>query len=342
MDNKRYTVAIVGCGKRGRLHAEMFFKNDRFQVAGLCDTDRERLQAAAPLCGNPELFDDASKMLESTRPDIFCFCTPPAIRLSLIRLGVENNVKLVAYEKPMATNFNEAAEIMKICREAGAKTVLSHQIRYGEHFRKVKEIIDSGALGRIHTVYGHVWGWYLHMVTHVMDFLRYYNSDAEAEWVIGQVHGRGKLADNHPSPEYAGGFIQFANNVRGIVEIGAMSPDVPEVEYPWHKGRIGVQGTGGFAEALIGGGWRAVTRDSCGVISGPGKWDALHDQPPYINDIALWLDGTNIHPCNGESAYKGFEITMALLRSAIERRQIKIPLNQGENEIEALARIIPE
>jgi hypothetical protein len=63
-----------------------------------------------------------------------------------------------------------------------------------------------------------------------MDYLRLYNDNAEADWVIGQVHGRNKLSDNHPSPDYAGVFIQFSNGVRGIVEIGALSPDVPESE----------------------------------------------------------------------------------------------------------------
>lgn len=336
----KYTVAVLGAGKRGKLHARLFHQNNRFQLVGLCDIDKERLATAAIECGNPKLFEDASKMLAETKPDIFCFCTPPAIRLNLFQLGVEHHVKLIAYEKPISTNFAEATAIMKIARASGIKTVVSHQQKYGDHFQKVKEIIESGVLGRIHTVYGHVWGWYLHMVTHVMDYIRYYNNDAEAEWIIGQVHGREKLNDNHPSPDYAGGFIQFANGVRGIVEIGALSPDVPECEYPWHKGRIGVQGTEGFAECLIGSGWRATTKD--GVLSGPGKFDYDHDQGLYIEDIAAWLDGTKIHPCNGESAYKGFELAMGLLRSAIERKLIKIPLTPGEHEIEALRRVMPE
>ena len=119
--------------------------------------------------------------------------------------------------------------------------------------------------------------------------------------------------------------------------------DVPEVEYFWHKARIGAQGTEGFAEALIGGGWRAVTRNSGGVISGPGSWNAQHDQPPYIRDIALWLDDEKRgHPCNGESAFKGFEIVMAICRSAIERRKISIPLDRSEPEIQRLARVLTD
>ena len=338
---KQYTVAIHGTGKRGKVHAESFHKDERFRVVAICGRNPEKLDAAASLAGNPEKYLDPAKMLAETKPDVFCFCTPASIRLPMIELGVEHGVKLIAYEKPMATSFNEAAAITDLCRKASVKTVVSHQIKYGSHFQKVKEIISSGALGRIHTVYGHTLGWLLQMGTHVVDYCRYFNQEAEAEWVFGQVTGREKLMDSHPSPDYALGEIQFANGVRGLVEIGSLAPDVPEVEYFWHKVRIGAQGTEGFAEALIGGGWRAVTRDSGGPISGPGCWSSQLDQPPYIRDIALWLDDpARVHPANGESAFKGFEILMAICRSAIERRKVTLPLAPAEPEIDRLARIL--
>ena len=92
----------------------------------------------------------------------------------------------------------------------------------------------------------------MHMLTHLIDYARWYNDYAEAEWVVGQAHGKSKFADNHPSPDYIGGLIQFANGVRGIVESGDGAPDVPEVEYWWRKCRIGAQGSEGFAEVADG------------------------------------------------------------------------------------------
>ncbi len=338
---KTYSVAILGTGKRGKVHADYFHKDDRFQVVGICGRDQERAQAALELAGKPEFYSDLAQMLRETKPDVLCFCTPCTVRLPVVRAGVEAGCKLIAYEKPMATSFREATEMAELCRKAGVKTVLSHQLKYGPHFQKAKELISSGALGRIHTVYGTTLGWMLQMGTHIMDYVRYFNNEADAVWVLGQVHGREKLTDAHPSPDFATGLIQFNNGVRGIVEIGSLAQDVPEVEYFWHKVRIGAQGTEGFAEALIGGGWRAVTRDSDGPISGPGAWSAQNDQPRYIRDIALWLDDPKqVHPCNGESAYKGFEILMAICRSAIERRPIQLPLKPGEPEMEQLARIL--
>lgn len=332
-----YTVAIAGLGKRGMHHAAAFAANPRFRIVGLCDIDVSRVEAAREKYGAAYISTDAADMLATTKPDVFCFCTLPQIRLPLIQAGVEAGVKLIAYEKPIATSMNEALEMYRLLRQAGVKSVVSHQHRYGEHYQKVKDIIASGAIGRVHTVYGHATGWMLHMMTHLVDYTRWYNNYAEAEWVVGQADGLEKFEDIHTSPDYIGALIQFSNGVRGVIECGAGAPDVPEVDYWWRKCRIGAQGTAGFAEVLTGGGWRAITRDSGGVISGPGSMDYDHDMPPYIQDMAAWLDDPNqVHPCHGESALKGFEIMMAACRSVVQRGKVALPLATGEPELEVL------
>jgi hypothetical protein len=54
-----------------------------------------------------------------------------------------------------------------------------------------------------------------------------------------------------------------------------------------------------------------------------------------------WLDDeTKIHPCNGESAFKDFEIMMALCRSAVQRGKVMLPLGPGEPELEALKKVL--
>jgi predicted dehydrogenase len=221
------------------------------------------------------------------------------------------------------------------------KAVVSHQHRYGAHYQAVKQVIASGALGHVHTVYGTATGWMMHMLSHLVDYMRWFNGEAEAEWVMAQAAGRGKLADAHPSPDYIGGFIQFANGVRGVVECGAGAPDVPEVDYWWRKCRIGAQGSEGFAEVLTGNGWRAVTKH--GAYSGEGCMNYELDMPPYIQQMADWLDDPKqVHPCNFESAYKGFEITMGLCRSAAGGGQVALPLVSGANELEMLRASLPD
>ena len=330
----KYRVVVVGMGKRGMHHARAFQSNGRFEVVGVCDVDAARMDAAAQTFGCAK-DADARRLASAVKPDVFCFCTLPNLRSDMIRIGIESGARLIAFEKPVALTSREGMQVRKMLASSGVKAVVSHQHRYGEHYRKVKEIIASGALGRVHTVYGIASGWLMHMLSHLVDYMRWYNGDAEAQWVMAQAAGDGKLSDFHPSPDYLGGFIQFANGVRGVVECGAGAPDVPEVDYWWRKCRIGAQGTDGFAEVLTGNGWRAVTK--AGASSGPGCMNYDLDMPPYIQDMANWLDDDRkAHPCNFESAYAGFEIMMALCRSAVNGGQLALPLTEPADETEML------
>jgi predicted dehydrogenase len=222
--------------------------------------------------------------------------------------------------------------IRDLIRKAGVKAVVSHQHRYGTHYRKVKEIVASGALGRVHTVYGAATGWMTHMLSHLIDYTCWFNNYTPATWVMGQAAGRTKLADNHPSPDYIGGFVQFANGVRGVYECGAGAPDQPEVAKWWGKNRIGAQGTEGFVEVLTNGGWRAVTKTN-GHQSGEGAMNYDLDMPPYIQEMADWLDSDKApHQCNFDHACLGAEIMLALQRSAAEGGQVALPLASGADE----------
>ncbi|MGQ9924286.1 MAG: hypothetical protein ACUVSM_10220, partial [Armatimonadota bacterium] len=49
-----------------------------------------------------------------------------------------------------------------------------------------------------------------------------------------------------------------------------------------------------------------------------------------------------VHPCNGEEAWKGFEIMMAICRSAARGGQIAIPLEDGPPELEELRERMPD
>ncbi len=329
--SSQYTVLVVGMGKRGLHHATAFNANPRFKVTGLCDIDAVRLDAAAAKLGGPRTGTDAATLAKELKPDVFCFCTLPHLRTPFIRAAIEDGAKMIAFEKPVALTSAEMLAVRDLVRQAGVKAVVSHQHRYGKHYQKVKEIVASGALGRVHTVYGTATGWMTHMLSHLIDYTCWFNDYASGVWAMAQAAGGAKLTDNHPSPDYIGGFVQFANGVRGIYECGAGAPDQPEVAKWWGKNRIGAQGTEGFAEVLTNGGWRAVTK-SRGYQSGDGAMNYDLDMPPYIQGMADWLDGTTVHPCNLEHACLGAEIMLALQRSAVGGGQVALPLTAGADE----------
>jgi predicted dehydrogenase len=339
---KTYRVLVVGLGKRGLHHATFFKANPRFELAGVSSRDPARLQGALAKLGDVPSSGDAGALARSTRPDVFCFCTPPAVRLEMIRLGIECGAKLIAFEKPVALTSAELFSMRDLIRAAGVKAVVSHQHRYGVHYRTAKEIIASGALGRVHTIYGTGTGWMTHLLSHLIDYTCWFNDYAPAVWVMAQAAGRAKFSDSHPSPDYIGGFVQFANGVRGIYECGAGAPDQPEVGKWWGKNRMGAQGTEGFAEVLTNGGWRAVTARG-GHESGEGAMNYDLDMPPYIQEMADWLDDEEkAHPCRFDRAGMGAEIMFALQRSAAAGGQVALPLTAGADEQAMLKAKVPD
>jgi len=327
----KYSVLVVGMGKRGMHHATAFNANPRFQVAGICDIDQKRLTDAAGKLGNPQTGTDAAALAKTIRPDVFCFCTMPHLRTPFIRAAIDGGAKLIAFEKPIALTSAELFTIRDLLKQSGVKAVVSHQHRYGPHYQKIKDVISSGALGRVHTVYGTATGWMTHMLSHLLDYTCWFNGYTPAQWVMAQAAGGSKFSDNHPSPDYIAGFVQFANGVRGVYECGAGAPDQPEVGKWWGKNRMGAQGTEGFAEVLTNGGWRAVTR-SAGYQSGEGAMNYEHDMLPYIQEMADWLDNKQLHQCNFEHAFLGGEIMLALQRSAAQGSQVALPLTTGLDE----------
>ena len=81
----KYSVLVVGMGKRGMHHATAFNANPKFQVTGICDIDPKRLDDAAAKLGNPQKGTDAAALAKAVKPDVFCFCTLPNLRTPMIK-----------------------------------------------------------------------------------------------------------------------------------------------------------------------------------------------------------------------------------------------------------------
>jgi hypothetical protein len=68
-----------------------------------------------------------------------------------------------------------------------------------------------------------------------------------------------------------------------------------------------------------------------------------HDMPPYVQQMADWLDDpAHVHPCNFDSAWQGFEIMMAFCRSAAQGGQVRLPLEAPADELALLRESLPE
>ena len=351
MESKKYTVAILGLGPRGLKHIIGFKENpDKFEIVGLCDLRQERIDNALKQVGN-DCFTttNAEELLSVCKPDVFCFVTLPDIRLEMVKLAAKYKVKGLAFEKPMATSLNEAREITKICNENNIKAIVSHQQKYIPSMQVMKNIIDSGALGKIERIHINCRANLTNLGTHFVDYAIWANNGCKIDWVCGHVHGRVMLEDSHPSPDFVMSECGFSNGVRLFCEIGYLSPMNLDKHLYWTDNRLTVYGSTGYAWAETEGSYAYFTKDTKGELisgftSGWGEVEPLL-QIPYLKEFAEWLgDDAKVHSCNVNIAQHGYEILDAMCISALENTRIDIPIKDVKHDdvFEELKKILPE
>ncbi len=156
--NEKLNVACIGTANRA---AEDIKGVMHETIVALCDVDRKYLDRKLSEFPDARPYKDYREMLdrEADRIDAVVVGTtdhhhaPATMRA--IRAG-----KHVYCEKPLTHTVEEARLIAEAANEAGVATQLGTQIHAGDNYRRVVEIIQSGAIGDVTDV--HVWvgkGW---------------------------------------------------------------------------------------------------------------------------------------------------------------------------------------
>jgi predicted dehydrogenase len=151
--NAKINVGHIGCaGMRGADHlSQMSAQN---QIA-LCDVDEKNLAQGAAKLPNASKYNDFREMLEKEKSlDCIVISTPDHIHapagVMAMRMG-----KHVYTEKPMAHTVHEVRLMTDLAAERKLKTQMGTQIHAGDNYRRVVEVIQGGAIGKVHEV--HVW-----------------------------------------------------------------------------------------------------------------------------------------------------------------------------------------
>jgi predicted dehydrogenase len=326
------------------------YNRERFELVALCDLDEERLQRGVAEYGISAAYTDADKMLAETKPDVFCFVTQPHVRLELVELCVRHGIEALAFEKPMATSLREAWTIADLCRKHQIKAIVSHQQKYLTSMEKLAQLVRGGEIGEVIEIHATTQAWLSQLGTHFMDYVIWINGGHRAKWVVGHVHGKGKLDDSHPSPDYLMGQTAFENGVRAVIECGYLSPSHMDSTRFWLDNRLIVYGTQGYAWADTDGGWQALTRTSSGEpVSGQGDpWSVQEKQRLqrlYLAELADWLDDEGrVHPCNVGLAYHGYEILEGMCRSALDNVRVDLPVQDpgaSDDILERMRQALP-
>lgn len=145
-------IAIVGTGNISHNHIQGYLEfADRCQIVALVDIYPEKAHEKKERYGLTEaaVFSSHQAMLESgIEVDIVDVCTPPYVHAE-ISIDALNAGKHVLCEKPMAASLEECDAMIAAQRTSGKILSIIAQNRFTDAFWRLKQVVDSGELGKI-------------------------------------------------------------------------------------------------------------------------------------------------------------------------------------------------
>jgi len=168
---KRRRYAIVGTGVRGvgmwgRPLVERY--SDVLEFVGLCDVNPLRVEAAKQAIGVAcPTFTSLDAMLDQAKPELLMVTTVDATHEGCIVTALERGVDVLT-EKPMVVDELQCQAVLDAEKRTGRKIGVTFNYRYAPKHQKIKELLLSGAIGRVTSV---DFSWYLD-TTHGADYFR--------------------------------------------------------------------------------------------------------------------------------------------------------------------------
>jgi UDP-N-acetyl-2-amino-2-deoxyglucuronate dehydrogenase len=345
VEGRKIRVGLLGCGRVAAKHLEAIAAlSDELELVAVCDVDEDVAAAASRHLGVPS-FTESRRLYEQVRPDLVVLATPSALHaqqaLEAARRGVH-----VMTEKPMATRWADAVEMVEVCEDAGVELFVVKQIRYNPLLRMLKTAIDERRFGRIYMVDCNVFwtrpqsyydsaawrgtwaydgGALMNQASHYVDLL---------PWLVGPIES----------------VHAFAAPLARHIEV----EDTAVVSLKWRSGALGTMAVTmltypkNFEASLTILGEQGTVR-----LSGPScarveRWEfadgrddrealsraedmagaVLHKgHEHYYRDVIARLRGGQDLVTDGREGLKSLEVIIAAYRSVMEDRRVALPFS---------------
>ena len=141
---------IIGAGSRGMTYGSWAKEHD-IKIAAIAECRPERLASAGKELDVPEnmLFSDASQLLALGKiADAAIIATMDRDHYAHVMQALDCGYDILL-EKPISPDPRECLEIEEKANALGRKITVCHVLRYTSFFQQIKDIIDSGEIGKV-------------------------------------------------------------------------------------------------------------------------------------------------------------------------------------------------
>ncbi len=139
-------VGLAGLGFMGGTHAQCHAALPNAELAAVADPEQDRREKFAEQYG-AKPYASLEEMLQADI-DMVDITMPTYLHKDAVVAAAAAG-KHILCEKPMALNPAECDEMIAAVEKAGVKFMVAHVIRFWPEYAVIKEILDSGRLGKV-------------------------------------------------------------------------------------------------------------------------------------------------------------------------------------------------
>ncbi len=154
--SKKMRVGIIGCGWIAEAHIEAYLRMPDVEIVAGADLIPGKAKAFMEKFGvsnaktdyasHKEMIEDKSLDLDAVS---ICTYNRQHAQPAIDALNAGINVLL---EKPFTVTLDEAVEVVRAEKKSGKVLSIGFQPRMSPNYQKIKEIVESGALGKIYYI----------------------------------------------------------------------------------------------------------------------------------------------------------------------------------------------
>ena len=144
-------AGVIGCGYWGPNLIRNFQQLAGSEVKRVADLDSDRLEHMKRLYPSVKTTTNYRDIITDPEIDIVAVATPVQTHYRFASEALSAG-KHVFVEKPIAASVSESQELIALAEKNQQKLMVGHTFLYTVAVRKMKEVIDSGELGKIYYI----------------------------------------------------------------------------------------------------------------------------------------------------------------------------------------------
>lgn len=140
-------IGVVGAGIIAAEHMKHIHRNERAELAAVCDVAPGAAEAAVKQYGG-KAYTDYDSMLEQEQLDALFICVPPFAHGDMEEKAAANGIHLLV-EKPLGLSMEEVRRKADVLEQSGIITGSGYCLRYMESVQRAKRYLEGKEIAMV-------------------------------------------------------------------------------------------------------------------------------------------------------------------------------------------------